>query len=65
MQNNKIELNDVLIFKKNHPCGGNSWKVLRVGVDFKLECLNCKRVIMLDRLEVYKRMKQRVPHEEN
>ena len=33
-----IEIGDFLKFKKNHPCGSNTWKVLRIGIDFKLEC---------------------------
>ena len=52
-----IKVGDTITFKKNHPCGGNSWRVLRVGIDFKLECTTCGRQIMLDRLEVYKRIK--------
>lgn len=61
MQNNinkNIQVNDIITFKKKHPCGGFEWKVLRIGLDFKLECTTCKRVIMLDRLEVYKRIKK-------
>ena len=61
MQNNEgknIQVNDVLVFKKNHPCGGDAWKVLRIGIDFKLECTTCHHQIMLSRLEVYKRIKK-------
>ena len=52
-----IKVGDVITFKKPHPCGGFNWKVLRVGIDFKLECATCGRQIMLSRLDVYKRMK--------
>ena len=37
---------------------GEMWKVKRTGVDFKLECTTCGRIIMITRLEVMKRIKQ-------
>lgn len=55
---NNFQIGDVLQFKKEHPCGGNTWKVLRTGVDMKLECTTCQRVIMIPRLEVNKRLKK-------
>ena len=42
---NDYNVDDILVFKKNHPCGGNTWKVIRYGVDCKLECCTCKRII--------------------
>lgn len=54
---NDYKVNDILEFKKKHPCGGNKWKVIRYGVDCKLECTTCSRVIMLSRLEISKRIK--------
>lgn len=53
-----VQVNDILKFKKNHPCGGFTWKVLRIGIDFKLECTTCQRVIMIPRLEVIKKAKE-------
>jgi len=41
-----IQVNDVLTMKKPHPCGDKRWKVLRVGMDFKLRCLGCGREVM-------------------
>lgn len=52
-----VKVGDVLTFKKSHPCGGFTWKVLRIGVDWKLECTTCGRVIMITRLEALKRIK--------
>lgn len=53
-----VEIGDILKFKKNHPCGGFTWKVLRIGIDFKLECVTCKRIIMIPRLDVIKKAKE-------
>lgn len=58
MSANIYKENDILVFKKNHPCGGNSWKVLRVGVDYKLECTTCKRIIIILRYELNKMVKK-------
>ena len=58
MSANIYKENDILVFKKNHPCGGNSWKVLRVGVDYKLECTKCKRIIIIPRFDLNKMVKK-------
>ena len=44
-----IRLGDVLRMKKGHPCGGNEWEVHRIGMDFRLQCLKCGRMIMVPR----------------
>ena len=44
--------------KKPHVCGSNEWKVIRSGADIKLECMGCKRVIMLASFELDKRIKK-------
>jgi hypothetical protein len=51
-------VDDILEFKKTHPCGGNEWKIIRVGVDCKLECTTCKRIIITPRIEIAKKMKK-------
>lgn len=55
-----IKVDDILKFKKPHPCGGYTWKVLRIGIDYKLECTTCKRVIMIPRIAALKRIKEKV-----
>lgn len=54
-----IELNidDIVILKKPHPCKGNRFKILRVGADYKLQCLNCNKIILVDSEELQKRIK--------
>lgn len=59
MQNN-IELNDKIKMKKPHACGCDVWEVIRLGVDIKLKCTGCNHEIMMDRLELYKKMKKKV-----
>lgn len=57
---NIYNVDDILQFKKNHPCGSTEWKVIKVGVDYKLECMGCKRQIIIPRVELKKKVKRKV-----
>ncbi|MBO7658668.1 MAG: DUF951 domain-containing protein [Clostridia bacterium] len=46
---------DVMRSRKKHPCGGNTWRILRVGADIKFECATCGRIIDVPRREAAKR----------
>ena len=52
----KIAEGDILNFKKNHPCGKDSYdfKVLRTGSDIKISCLSCGREITVPRVKLEK-----------
>jgi hypothetical protein len=52
-----LELGDVIRMRKPHPCGGYEWRVVRMGADIGLVCLNCGRRILLDRRSLKNRMK--------
>lgn len=52
-----VRLNDVIIMKKPHPCGGNRWTVLRIGMDFRIKCLTCGHEVMRPRRAVEKAIK--------
>ena len=49
-----LRLNDKVEMKKQHPCGTNEWKILRTGIDFRLECMGCGRQVMVTRKLVEK-----------
>lgn len=53
-----VQIGDVLQMKKEHPCGSKEWKVLRVGMDFKMTCSGCGHQIMLPRSKVEKNVKK-------
>lgn len=53
-----VNINDILILKKNHPCGCNRMIVLRVGMDFKIKCEKCSREIMVGRNKIEKNIKK-------
>jgi hypothetical protein len=53
-----LRLEAVLRLRKPHPCGSYEWKVVRLGADIGLECLNCRRRILLPRRELARRLKK-------
>ena len=52
---------DLLRLRKKHPCGDDRWKVLRSGVDMRLQCVTCERVILIPRVKVVKQVKEVIP----
>ncbi len=53
-----VQVNDILVMKKNHPCGENRFLVLRTGMDFKLRCLKCGRELMTPRSKIERHIKK-------
>lgn len=53
-----VRLGDILVMKKQHPCGSNRWKVLRTGMDFRLKCLGCGHEILTPRSKAEKNIRQ-------
>lgn len=54
----KYKLGDIIVMKKDHACGSNSWEIIRVGMDIKLKCENCGRIVMLSRRKFEKNFKK-------
>lgn len=52
-----INVGDIVITKKQHPCGSNRFEVLRTGLDYKLRCCGCGREIMIPRIKIMKNIK--------
>ena len=53
-----VQVKDVLVMKKEHPCGSREWLVLRSGMDFRLRCLGCSHEVMLPRSKAEKNIRQ-------
>ncbi|MGN1320868.1 MAG: DUF951 domain-containing protein [Acutalibacteraceae bacterium] len=53
-----INIGDVILMKKNHPCGCNTFTVSRIGMDFKIRCNGCGHEVMLPRKTVEKSIKK-------
>jgi len=60
MTNNIYEVGDILEFKKVHPCGSKTWKVIKTGVTYKMECTVCNRIILIDRIDLSKKVKKKI-----
>jgi hypothetical protein len=54
----KINIGEVLELKKPHPCGGNTFEVMRVGMDFRLKCQTCGSQVWITRPNLEKRIKK-------
>jgi len=50
----EFNVGDKVRTKKVHPCGSKEWILTRVGIDFKLQCLGCGKVITLPREKALK-----------
>jgi hypothetical protein len=53
----QFEIGEIVETRKQHPCGGKVWEVLRTGADFKIKCQKCQRIVMLDRERFEKSIK--------
>ena len=54
----KLSVGDTLELKKPHPCGNKLFKVMRVGSDVRIACLECGRDLTLDRIKLEKSIKK-------
>lgn len=66
MTNNKdFGLNDIVEMKKQHPCGENRWKIIRMGMDIRIKCQGCEHSVLIPRREFVKKVKRIIEkHEE-
>ena len=49
---------DRVEMKKPHPCGGKTFRILRIGMDFKIKCEKCGREVMAPRNKIEKNIKK-------
>jgi len=54
----KYNVGDIVKTRKPHPCGGDEWEVMRTGIDFRIRCNKCGRVLMLPRPKFEKSVKK-------
>ena len=57
----ELSLGDGVKMRKPHPCGGYTWKVVRLGADIGLQCDTCGHRVLLTRRELAHRMKTHTP----
>lgn len=59
-----VRVGDKLLMKKKHPCGCETFDVMRVGADFRIRCSQCGREVMLERVKVEKNIRKIIREEE-
>jgi hypothetical protein len=52
----ELLLGDVLRLRKPHPCGGDTWRIDRLGADIGLRCQACGRHVLIERRQVERRL---------
>lgn len=57
-----LSVGDVVELRKPHPCGGRTWRILRVGADIGIECLTCQRYVLVSRRRLESRIQRFVTH---
>lgn len=61
----EFAVGDIVQMKKLHPCGGANWEVLRTGMDFRLKCCSCGRLILIPREKFEKGVKKIISSQDN
>ena len=49
-------IGQIVQMKKGHPCGANRWQITRVGMDFRIKCLQCGRSVLMPRSRFVRRV---------
>ena len=62
MEKKKFELGDIVQMKKQHPCGTNEMKIIRMGMDIRIKCMGCQHSVLLPRAKFEKRLKKVIVH---
>ncbi len=44
-----LNLGDVLLLRKKHPCGNDLWVVIRLGADIRIRCVKCGHSVLIPR----------------
>lgn len=52
----ELLLGDVVRLRRRHPCGGDSWRIDRLGADIGLRCTTCSRHVLLERPALERRI---------
>lgn len=53
-----VKVGDIVLLKKQHPCGNREFTVTRVGMDFKFKCHGCGNELMIPRIKAERAIKK-------
>lgn len=60
----KLQPDDRIKLKKSHPCGGDLFRVVRVGAEVRVICETCGRDMTVERIKLEKAIRQVLPQSE-
>jgi hypothetical protein len=52
----ELRFGDVVRLRRRHPCGGDTWRVDRLGADIGLRCATCSRHVLIERAVLERRI---------
>lgn len=58
MERKVFQLGDIVLMKKNHPCGSNEMEIIRMGMDIRIKCVGCKHSVLVPRAKFEKNMRK-------
>ncbi|WHX49122.1 DUF951 domain-containing protein [Paenibacillus woosongensis] len=58
MERKSFGLGDIVLMKKNHPCGSNEMEIIRMGMDIRIKCVGCKHSVLVPRAKFEKNMRK-------
>lgn len=58
MERKIFQLGDIVLMKKNHPCGSNEMEIIRMGMDIRIKCVGCKHSVLVPRAKFEKNMRK-------
>lgn len=58
MEKKVFQLGDVVQMKKPHPCGANEMEIIRMGMDIRIKCVNCRHSVLIPRSKFEKKFKK-------
>ena len=53
-----LKVGDIVRLRKAHPCGSQDWKVMRTGMDFRIQCLGCQHQAWIPRIKLERNLKE-------
>jgi hypothetical protein len=56
----EFTVGDVLRLRRRHPCGIDTWTVVRIGADIGIRCQGCDRRVLIERRALERRLVSRV-----
>ena len=58
----KLNIGDIVRLRKPHPCGSYEWKIMRTGMDFRIQCLGCAHQAWIPRVKLERNIKEILEH---